>query len=357
MPWTTPALKDVRKLTRDYVVSALGIKSIIPNSNLRIISDAMGGLGHSSLRYIDWLARQLLPDTAETEWLDRHGQIWLVNADGTTGRKSAAFATGTATATGINGIILAAGTLATYGDTDFQVSADTMLGSGPTTVVPIEALDPGAIGNVDSGETLALVTPISGVDSDLTVIELTGGTDTETDEQLRMRILQRIQKPPMGGSDEDYVTWALAVNGVTRAWCYPLEQGAGSVSVRFMCDDLRADNHGIPNGDDVKRVADYLDTQRPVAVKDFYVTAPIPYPYSLTISGLTPDTPDVRARIETALHDMEFERLQPGSTLYRSWVDEAISSVVGEESHELIFTTLVMPSNGYLPILGTITYA
>src|SRR6516165_4186337 len=117
MPWTTPALKDVRKLTRDFVVSALGIKTIIPNSNLRIISDAMAGLGHATLRYLDWLARQLMPDTAETEWLDRHGQIWLVNADGTTGRKVAGYASGTVTATGIQGSILAAGTAAVYGDT------------------------------------------------------------------------------------------------------------------------------------------------------------------------------------------------------------------------------------------------
>ena len=51
-----------------------------------------GALCHLTLQYIDWLSLQLLPDTAETEWLDRHGQIWLVNADGTTGRKMASAA-------------------------------------------------------------------------------------------------------------------------------------------------------------------------------------------------------------------------------------------------------------------------
>ena len=60
---------------------------------------------HLTLQYIDWLALQLLPDTAETEWLDRHGEIWLVNADGTLGRKQATFATGSVTFTGTTGTV------------------------------------------------------------------------------------------------------------------------------------------------------------------------------------------------------------------------------------------------------------
>ena len=67
------------------------------------MSDAQGALCHLTLQYIDWLALQLLPDTAETEWLDRHADIWLVNADGSTGRKMATFAVGTASFTGERG--------------------------------------------------------------------------------------------------------------------------------------------------------------------------------------------------------------------------------------------------------------
>ena len=91
-----------------------------------------------------------------------------------------------------------------------------------------------------------------------TVIHLTGGTDTETDEQLRARILHRIQNPPMGGAAADYVAWALAVPGVTRAWAAP-EQGVGTITVRFLMDDLRADNDGWPEPDDIQAVADYID--------------------------------------------------------------------------------------------------
>src|SRR6202008_1545450 len=95
-------LREVRSMIRDAVAALLpGADANVPNSVLRVMSDNQGGLCHLTLQYIDWLALQLLPDTAETEWLDRHGQIWLVNADGSKGRKLATLAAGTAAFQGI----------------------------------------------------------------------------------------------------------------------------------------------------------------------------------------------------------------------------------------------------------------
>ena len=115
---------------------------------------------------------------------------------------------------------------------------------------------------------------------------MTGGADQETDDELRVRVLDRIRKPPMGGDADDYVAWALSVAGVTRAWCSPLEMGMGTVTVRFMCDDLRASNGGFPNASDVAAVQAFLDTVRPVAVKDIFVLAPTPQPISLAVRDL-----------------------------------------------------------------------
>lgn len=101
MPWQTPTLSEVRSQVRDLIRGALpGADANVPNSVLRVLSDNQGALCHLTLQYIDWLALQLIPDTAETEWLDRHAYIWLVNADGSTGRKLATFAVGTATFVG-----------------------------------------------------------------------------------------------------------------------------------------------------------------------------------------------------------------------------------------------------------------
>ena len=81
---------------------------------------------------------------------------------------------------------------------------------------------------------LTLDSPIVGVNAsaNVTAGALTGGADAEDDDSLRARLLARIKEPPQGGSKADYVTWALEVPGVTRAWCYPEEMGDGTVTLR-----------------------------------------------------------------------------------------------------------------------------
>jgi uncharacterized phage protein gp47/JayE len=161
----------------------------------------------------------------------------------------------------------------------------------------------------------------------------------------------------MGGDSEDYIKWTLEVDGVSRAFVSPQEMGIGTVTVRFMMDDLRADNKGIPLASDVQIVADFLDTVRPVTVKDFFCVAPIPFPIDCYITSLVVDTPSVRAAIEVSLQKTFLARAIPGQTWYRAWSDEAIASAVGEDHHELIFATKVMPSPGHIAVLGNIVYA
>ena len=62
---------------------------------------------------------------------------------------------------------------------------------------------------------MAVSPAVVDVDAMVTVLTLGGGTDTENDDDLRMRVLQRIRQPPQGGANHDYVRWALAVPGCT----------------------------------------------------------------------------------------------------------------------------------------------
>jgi uncharacterized phage protein gp47/JayE len=351
LPWTTPSLDDVRKQNRDYVTARLHSAPMVPNSVLRVLADGNAGLAYLVLLYIDWLARQLLPDTAETEWLDRHAQIWIPP-----GRKPGTFAAGSGTVTGITGTIVPAGTqLTSQASILYETTADVYIGTAATPVA-IRAVDPGIAGNLDPGSTLAPVSAQAGLDGFVTIVTMSGGVDPETDDELRARVLLRIQAPPMGGDADDYVAWALAVPGVTRAWCYPNEMGMGTVTVRFMCDDLRADNNGFPLEEDVAAVTAYIDEKRPVAVKDFWVYGPIPFALELQITELVNDSESTRAAIEQSIEAMLYARAVPGQTIYRSWIDEAVSQAVGEQHHTLIFNDAVMPSPAHLAILDTVIY-
>jgi uncharacterized phage protein gp47/JayE len=290
-------------------------------------------------------------------WLDRHGVIWLTNADGSKGRKAATYAKGTIQFAGTVGVVIPIGSPMTGGNgVQYQTITAGEIGSGGFATADAVALTAGTIGNLPDGDVMSLNPAIPGVDTAMLLGDMSGGVDTETDDQLRERILFRIQNPPMGGDQADYVAWAMAVPGVTRAWA-ACEIGPGTMTVRFLMDDLHADNYGLPTEADILVVSDYIDSKRPVTVKDCFVMAPILFFYDITISNLTNDDPTVRARIETSIKDMEFARSKPGQTMYRSWVDEAISQAVGEETHELTFQTTEMPAPAYMPTLGTVLYA
>jgi uncharacterized phage protein gp47/JayE len=361
MPWTTPSLKEVRSLVRDQIRGSLpGADASIPNSVLRVLSDCQGALCHLTLQYIDWLALQLLPDTAETEWLDRHGDIWLTNADGTTGRKLATLSEGTVAFTGDEGgLIIPIHTQLEHSQISYETTmAAVTSANGNPVEVPVRALDAGSIGNLPDGETLTVTSNIpGGVSTLVTVIHLDGGTDTESDDDLRIRVLERIRQPPMGGAAHDYVRWAKAVPGVTRAWCSPNEMGIGTVTVRILCDDLRAEDDGWPTSDDLDRTKAYIDTVRPVAVKDFWVLAPIKQFVDIHISNLVPDTAENRAAIEESLLEMLYNNAAPGQTIFAVWKAQAIMNTANVTSFELTnWVDDIMESVGHMAVLGDIVY-
>jgi uncharacterized phage protein gp47/JayE len=363
MPWSTPTLRDVRALVRDNIRGSLpGADASVPNSVLRVLSDNQGALCHLVLQYIDWLALQLLPDTAETEWLDRHGDIWLTNADATTGRKVATLAQGTVTFTGTGGVVIPAGTRLQYaggGATaqQYETTAFVVLDADAPTPGPVRALDPGSAGNALPGAGMAFVIPVAGADTDVVIVTMTGGTDEETDDDLRSRVLQRIRQPPQGGADHDYVRWALAVPGCTRAWVSPLEMGIGTVTVRVLFDDLRADDDGWPRQQDLDAATAYIDSVRPVAVKDFWVLAPIKQFIDVKIGDLVPDTTEVRGAIEASLQEMLFEKAKPGQTIFAAWKAQAIMNTANVVSFDLMdWDDDVMPSPGHMAVLGDIVY-
>jgi uncharacterized phage protein gp47/JayE len=374
MPWQTPPLEQLRALNRDNVTAQLRSGPMIPNSVLRVLADMNAGAAYLTLLYIDWLADQLMPDTAEDVWLDRFGQIWLVNADGSRGRKLAAFASGSVTVTGIAGTPVPSGSQLTVqsqaGAIVFQTTAGAVVGAQPTPV-SVVALTAGSAGNLAAGTTLGFAPAIAGIDGNATVVTLANGADRETDDELRARVLERIREPPMGGDAEDYVAWALKVPGVTRAWCSPLEMGIGTVTLRFMMDDLRATSDpttdGFPLLPDVTAVQAYIDSVRPVTVKDFFVVAPIPEPVNFSLSNLSADNAGLRAAIAASVDTMLLGKAKPAfalngvgqsaQTIYAAWVSDAVLTTPGVDYFDLTMADHAMPDNGHMGVLGSITYA
>lgn len=361
MPWSTPTLAELRRLTRDFISGALpGADASVPNSVLRVMSDSNAALAHGNHLHLDWLARQVLVDSAEREWLERHAAIWVG------GRKPASFASGSVTVTGLAGTVLpAASRLRTGGGVEIETTEGIIVGDAATEV-PVRALAAGAGGNQAAGASLAFAVAVAGIDATAITVTLSGGVPEEDDESLLDRVLVRIRKPPHGGADHDYVAWAREVPGVSRAFAKQ-EAGLGTVTVRFLMDGIRPP-HGIPNDADLEDVRRHIDELRPVSLRDLHVVAPIPQPLIFGVRLLHKDDAATRAAIEQSLRKLFGEgtnnltphaepRIRPGGTFWRSWASEAISVAAGEERHELDFATEAMPSPGHLPVLGSVVYS
>lgn len=305
-----------------------------------------GGLS-ALYKYAERLNKQVWPDTCDVEELPRHGARWKVP------QVEAAASTGVVQFAGIDGATIPAGTVLQRAD-EVQYTTDS-LGTiaGGVALVPVTAVEARQSGNAVVATRLTLTTTVPNVSAQATVSTgLAGGADVESPESWRARILARIRKPPQGGSVDDYVAWALQVPGVTRAWVYPKEQGAGTVVVRFVRDE---DASPIPDAGEVAAVQQKLDALRPVTA-NLTVVAPLAVLQNFSIQ-LTPDTPATRAKVAAELADLYRQEAVPGGTMLLTHQREAISIAEGETDHVLISPAANQTHlAGQLPMLGNITW-
>lgn len=351
MPFSRPALADlIERSINDIEARLPGVDARLRRSNLNVLSRVHAGAVHGLYGYLDWLARQVIYDTAEAEILDRWATIWLTQP-----RKVATPAVGNTTFTGTNATLIPAGTVVQRADAvAFTTDADATISSGAVTVA-VTASVAGAAGNTDAATALTMVVPVAGVNGSATVAAggLSQGSDTEADASLRARLIARIQQPPHGGADYDYIAWTLEVAGVTRAWVYPQELGPGTVAVRFVRDD---DVSIIPDAGEVTAVQDYIDARRPVTAA-VTVTAPVAVALNFTIAA-TPSTATVKDAITAELADLLLREAEPGATILLSHIRQAISIAAGENNYTMAVPSAdVTHATGQMATMGTITWA
>ncbi|TAH39299.1 MAG: baseplate J/gp47 family protein [Planctomycetota bacterium] len=351
MPFARPSLQDLRqRVEADLVGAVLGVGALLRRSLLQILAWAVAAAAHLLHGHLEWNSRQLFPDTADAAELDRWASLYGVL------RKAAAFAQGSATFTGSNGVLIPAGTRMRRADAaEYATDADAVVAGGTATAA-VTAVLAGTAGNAPAATALTLTSPIAGLSSSAVVAAggLIDGADVEDDTALRARVIARIQQPPQGGAADDYETWALEVSGVTRAWVYSEYLGPGTVGVTFVMDEQTPSI--IPSAGKVDEVQDYIDARRPVTAA-VTVFAPVADALNFTID-LTPDTAAVRSAVEAALQDLLRREASPGGTLLISRIREAISTAAGESDHVLTTPTAnVVSTAGQIKVFGVITWS
>jgi uncharacterized phage protein gp47/JayE len=351
MPFDRPSLADlIERCTADAATRLNDGAPLLPVSNLAVLSRVLAGAVHGLYGYLDWLAAQVLPDTAEAAWLERHAALWGV------ARVLGSAATGLVQFTGTVGATIPAGTRLIRADGAVYATTDAVTFTTSTATAPVAAEVAGTGGNALAGVTLTLLTALSGVTAMATVGAggLTGGSAEEDDARLRDRLLERLRQPPAGGAAADYLAWAFAAHAdVTRAWVTTDAGAPGAVTVRVMTDAATAD--GIPSVGVVDAVQAYLAPRRPVTAA-VSVVAPLAAPLAVTLA-LVPDTADLRAATTAALADLISTRTTPGGTLTLGALHGALAGVAGLDTWNLTSPAAdVVASAGYITTLGTVTW-
>lgn len=226
----------------------------------------MDNIGAVSQELAEIVALEILPipdnvllDTATHDYLDRRA------IDFNETRLQAQKSIGILKFIGNNSTIIPVGTLVSYYNLRFETLEEgiiqdsfVMINSQCTTaglVGNINAYSIDSINNIENN----LINTIIGVDGVSNPDDFMGGTEDETDESFRSRILDKIQKPITSGNVYHYEYWAKQVAGVGSAKVVPCWAGAGTVKVIILSSE-----GDVPDDLIIQNVADFIQENRPI---------------------------------------------------------------------------------------------
>lgn len=301
--------------------------------------------------HLSWNVRQLMPDTAEAEYLIRHASIWGVF------RRPATKAVGLALFTGVPGTAVPAGLdlRLPAGGLALTSAGGVLDGAGEATIA-LEAAEGGVLGNTAGGASLPIVTVQAGLDPQAAVLDadgMAGGAEEETDESLLARVLVEIREPGHGGNKNDYRVWIQNAFAVAKVATVPLWVGPGSVGVVVAMGTAVAPVVPIPA--ELDAMAAHLDVLRPVTA-EVHVRPVVLLPVPLQLA-VVPDTVPVRAAVEGAGLAHFAAEAEIGERFPRSRLSEAISAANDEYRHYLVLPPGdVLPDRDELPVLGAVTW-
>lgn len=321
-----PPLPDLITQIRNDILSRFQQDEVLRRADAEVYSRAMAAAVNSLYGYLDYLARNILPDLADETWLYRHGTLKKCP------RKPPVSATGWARWDGATaGLSVPIGTELQRDDQITFITTAAASVDGGVLRAPVECETAGITGNTDDGIGLILVSPISGLSSKALADTITGGDDIEDVEVWRSRIIDRWWYIPQSGADQDYIDWAKSIDGVSRAWVYRNYQGAGTVGVMIATD---SDTDPTPPQSLIDEVYNYIAPLSPVAGSRLYVFGPTIKTIDFDIT-LYPDNSNTRASVISEIKSCLKRDGEPDKILYISRLDEAISVAAGESHHVL----------------------
>ena len=172
-------------------------------SEIRTLLESFAVDLYTLMEEVDDVSRICFVDTAEGEWLDKHGANPLINLPRETGEMSKGTVTFSIAEATTSEVVVPIDTILVSEETGLQFStlADAIIPVGETSVTALaECLTVGVDGNAESS-TVTLFEDDSNLYNGLTVTNteaFVGGIDYEEDDEYRERLLAYLRKDDFG---------------------------------------------------------------------------------------------------------------------------------------------------------------
>ncbi|MGJ8523006.1 hypothetical protein R84981_001699 [Carnimonas sp. R-84981] len=325
MPFSAPAFEAIRaRYLRD-------LRSQIPDADVTSDSDnyvrgsSLAALAEGLYQAAGYNYRQIFPDTADSEELERHASTYGIT------RRGATAASGYVDVTGTSGQSIPVGTSCVHVSSGAALvtTDEAVIDNDGNASVPVRAVNTGVDANGLSGRVVFNDAPL-GIDNAGTLNEpLAGGTDAESDADLLARLLDFIRNPPSGGTAQDFRRWALEVDGVSDAIVFAGRRGPGSVDVVITSGDGQASEETI------LAAQQHIHFVGPVAADVWVVTPAVSHVDVALRIDSEAEVASFQQRVEEAL-DVVFNDLGIGDTLRTSRIIGAVSQIEGIDDVVLI---------------------
>lgn len=296
----------------------------------------------------DWVLDQSFPQTAHGKSLDYHAAMRGLS------RMPATQAEGilqfSVSAPPITDLTISMGTVCmTPGMVQFETTETVMLLAGHTTVqAKARAVEAGVSGNVAEDTITVLSACPIGITGCINPTVFKGGSDEESDEQLRARILESYQRLPNGANAMFYEQSAMRHPGVSSASAVGRARGIGTVDV-FVATEA-----GVPSQELLQDIQDDLQKKREIAV-DVRVLAPTLLAVDIKAEIASADNADfdkVKAEAELAIAGC-FDGRRLGAPVRVAELYAKLYSIEGVENcHILSPSSDVAGGSSVLPTLG-----
>ena len=299
----------------------------------------------------EWVLDQSFPQTAQGIYLERHAAMrGLKRQEASKASGMLRFCVESASAADLE--IPEGSVCMTEEERRFRTTGRGVLKAGELFVdVPAQALEGGSAFNAAPGTITIMTACPVGITACTNPGAFSGGSDPESDESLRARVLESYRRLPNGANAAWYERSAMAHTGVAEAKAVGRARGTGTVDVYI------ATERGTPDETLLEAVRADLQENREIAV-DVQVLAPAQQTVNVTLEAAAENGRDfsaVKAALEQAVTAFFNGHLLGKPVLMAELVSLAFRQE-GVENVRLVSPAADIAAGvGVLPVLGTLT--